>query len=391
MRHRHYAFFWCPEVISSVGHFINEVALYWLVYEITGSALALGILGLCEAGPRLILGPVAGVLVDRYDRLRLLIFVYFCSSIPTFTLVAFYFAGTLQYWHILALMLLWAIIRSINPSAAQSLIRELVPDDELMNAVSLYTVGFNIARVTGPSFGGVLILWIGAGGCFLLYSLALVVSGAGLLLIRIPQREIKSRGVSFATELREGVQYVWHAPVILSGVLAASVISVFVGTYQRFLPIFAKEVLAVGPEGLGLMMAAPGLGAILCLTILASIGETWRQETLLWVTATLTPLFLITFCLSSSFTLSVLLLILVGGAQITFRTVSRVIIQMRVPTHLLGRVISVFLMDQGMRSVGSMVIGAAASLFGATMGLSLTSVVCLAVTSVLFYRLLGRD
>jgi MFS family permease len=334
---------------------------------------------------------VAGVLVDRYDRLRLLIFVYFCSSIPTFTLVAFYFAGTLQYWHILALMLLWAIIRSINPSAAQSLIRELVPDDELMNAVSLYTVGFNIARVTGPSFGGVLILWIGAGGCFLLYSLALVVSGAGLLLIRIPQREIKSRGVSFATELREGVQYVWHAPVILSGVLAASVISVFVGTYQRFLPIFAKEVLAVGPEGLGLMMAAPGLGAILCLTILASIGETWRQETLLWVTATLTPLFLITFCLSSSFTLSVLLLILVGGAQITFRTVSRVIIQMRVPTHLLGRVISVFLMDQGMRSVGSMVIGAAASLFGATMGLSLTSVVCLAVTSVLFYRLLGRD
>jgi len=347
-------------------------------------------LGLCEATPRLILGTLAGVLVDRYDRLRLLILVHFCSAIPAFVMVVFHFMGILDFWNILALVLFSAVLRSISPSASQSLIRELVPDKELMGAVSLYTIGFNLARVTGPSLGGVLILWIGAGGCFLLYGLGLVISGLGFLFIRIPKRKVHRGEGKLLREISEGLHYVWQAPLILSSVTADYVISMFVGTYQRFLPVFAKEVLGVGPEGLGIMMAAPGAGAILSLIFLGSVGEEWRRETLLWVTATLTPVFLVVFCLSRSFSLSVVVLALVGGAHITFRTVSRVIIQMRVPANLLGRVMSVFLMDQGMRSIGSLVIGTSAALFGAALGLGLTSIVCLILTSALFHRLLGR-
>jgi hypothetical protein len=173
--------------------------------------------------------------------------------------------------------------------------------------------------------------------------------------------------------------------VILSSIVAAYTFAVFVVTYQSFLPVFAKEVLAVGPDGLGLLMAAPGVGGIACLTFLAAAGERWNRAILLWITTTVTPIFLILFCLSPIFWLSVVLLALVGAGQVSFRTISRVIIQIEAPRDLLGRV-----MDQGMRSVGSVVMGASATLLGASLGLALTAAMSLIITTMLFYRLLAR-
>jgi hypothetical protein len=178
--------------------------------------------------------------------------------------------------------------------------------------------------------------------------------------------------------------------VILASIGAAYTISIFVGSYSRFLPVFAKEVLKVGPEGLGALMAAPGIGAIFSLVFLATVGEEWKKETLLWGTATMTAAFLILFCMSSNFLLSLGLLALGGGAQVAFRTISRVVIQVEAPSYLLGRVMSVFVMDHGMRSIGSLIIGVFVTLFGTALGLGLTSVVSLILTSILFQRLLKR-
>ena len=358
-------------------------------HEITGSAIALGVLGLCEATPRLAFGLLGGVLADRYDRLRLLILIQVFSSLPVFVLVLLYFGGVLEFWHILVVEFIFGLIRSVNPTASQSLLNELVPPGQLMDAVALYTIGFNVARVLGPSIGGILILWIGAGGCFVLYGASLLLSALEMLFIRVPEREPWAGEQNLLRELQEGFRYIKGAPVILSSIGAAYVLSIFVGTYQRFLPVFAKEILNVGPEGLGFLMAAPGLGAIASLMFLSTAGERWKKETLLRVTTTVAPLFLVLFCLSRNFILSVALLVLVGGGQIAFRTISRVLIQMEVPRDLLGRVMSVFVMDQGMRSVGSLVIGIFASLFGAALGLALTSLISLSLTSALFYRLIG--
>lgn len=389
LRHKNYSLFWSCDLLASTGHFVQEVALYWIAYEITGSAMALGVLGLCDAAPRLILGALGGALVDRYDRLRLLIFIQFSSVVPAFTFILLYLSGVLQFWHILVLEIVLGAVRSINPSASQSLLHELVPENELMNAVALYTIGFNFARVIGPSLGGVSVLWIGVAGCFAVYGASLLVSGIGMLFIKLPYRDFPGGEQNLWREIREGVRYSWRAPVILSSIGAAYALSVFVSTYQRFLPVFAKEVLDVGPEGLGVLMAAPGLGAIVSLMFLATVGEKWKKEFLLCMTASVAPLFLILFCLSRNFLTSVFLLALVGAGQISFRTISRVIIQIEVPHELLGRVMSIFNLDQGMRSVGSLVIGFFATLFGAAMGLALTSVLSLTLTSGLFYRLLG--
>jgi len=377
-------------LLGSVGHFIQEVALFWITYEITGSAMAQGVLGLCSALPRLILGALSGVLVDRYDRKLLLILVNFVSAIPIVIFLAIYTFGTLAFWHLLVLEILSGSIRAINPSAAQSILAELVPREDVMNAVSLYTVGFNIARIAGPSLGGVMILWIGIGGCYATFAVTLLLAGVGMLFLRTKKEPPAKRDDNFLREFKEGFHYVWHAPVILSSIVAAYTFAVFIVTYQSFLPVFAKDVLQVGPRGLGILLAAPGLGGIASLSFLASVGERWSRAMLLWVMTTTTPIFLILFCISPIFWLSVLLLTLVGAGQVCFRTISRVIIQIEAPRTLMGRVMSVFNLDQGMRSVGSIVLGAAATLFGASLGIALTAGVSLVITTALFYRLLGK-
>jgi sugar phosphate permease len=137
-------------------------------------------------------------------------------------------------------------------------------------------------------------------------------------------------------------------------------------------------------------MAASGVGAVLSLVFLDAVGRRWRREALLWFSSKATPLLLILFCLSRSLWLSVALMGLLGAAQILFRTVSRLIIQVEAPRELIGRVISVFLMDQGLRSVGSMIMGVFATIFGAALGLSLCSVISMGFTTLTFYRLIGK-
>jgi len=389
--HKNYALFWSSDLIASVGQFVREVVLYWLAYEITGSALALGILGFCEAAPRLLFGAVGGVIVDRYDRLRLLTGIQFICCLPVVGLAILYFMGILAFWHMAVLETLWATIRSMNPTAGQSMLRDLVPESQLMSAVSLYSIGFNFARIVGPSIGGVLILWIGVGGCLVVYAVSLLISAVELLGIRLATRPSRSSGKNVLQEFFAGLRYVAATPMILASTVAAYVISIFVGTYTRFMAVFAKDVLNVGPDGLGLLMAAPGVGAVLSLIVLGALEERWSRRTLLWVSAKATPLLLLLFCLSRNLWLSVFLLGLFGGMQIIFRTVSRLIIQVEAPRELLGRVMSVFLMDQGMRSFGSIVMGAFVAAFGAALGLALTSVASMTLTSLTFWRLLGTN
>jgi len=154
--------------------------------------------------------------------------------------------------------------------------------------------------------------------------------------------------------------------------------------------MFAKDILKVGPDGLGMLMASSGVGAILSLLFLDAAGQRWRQDNLLWFSASATPFLLILFCVSRNLWVSILLMALLGSAQVLFRTVSRLIIQVEAPRELLGRVMSIFLMDQGLRSVGSMVMGAFATMFGPALGLSFSSVISMALTAVTFYKILIR-
>ncbi len=221
------------------------------------------------------------------------------------------------------------------------------------------------------------------------YGVALLISALELLPIRLAVELKEKSSSNWVNEIKEGLDFIRSSPLVLSSTLAAYALSVFVGTYQRFLPIFAKDILKTGPEGLGALTASSGVGAVLSLVFLDAVGRRWPREALLWFSSKVTPLLLILFCLSKNLWVSVLLMTLLGAAQILFRTVSRLIIQVEAPRELIGRVMSVFLMDQGMRSIGSMIMGVCATVFGAALGLSLCSVVSIGATTFTFYRLIG--
>ena len=174
-----------------------------------------------------------------------------------------------------------------------------------MNTVALYSLGFNFARIVGPSLGGVLVLWIGVGGCLVFYGVALLVSGFELLPIRLAIEPKGKVSAHWVQEIKEGLDFIRSSPLVLSSTLAAYALSMFVGTYQRFLPIFAKDILKTGPEGLGALTAASGVGAVLSLIFLDAVGRRWGRETLLWFSSKITPVLLILFCLSRTLWISV--------------------------------------------------------------------------------------
>ncbi len=200
----------------------------------------MGVLGFSEAIPRLLLGAVGGVIVDRYDRLRLLTDIQFLCLVPVVGLVILYFLGVLEFWHMVLLETLWSTIRSMNPTAGQSILRELVPEAELMSAVSLYSIGFNFARIVGPSIGGLLILWISVGGCLVFYAACLLLSALELLGIRMASYSTKSSQSDLIHEFKEGLRYISASPLILASTIAAYVISIFVGTTHVSLPFSLK-------------------------------------------------------------------------------------------------------------------------------------------------------
>ena len=351
--------------------------------------MSLGILGLCSALPRLILGALSGVYVDRYDRKLLLILVNLVSAVPIAIFLAIHAFGTLAFWHLLVLEILSGSIRAINPSAAQSILAELVPREHVMNAVSLYTVGFNIARTAGPSLGGVLILLIGIDGCYAVFGVTLILAGVGMLFIHTNKEPPIKREENFLREFKEGFNYVWHEPLILSSVIAAYTFAVFIVTYQSFLPVFAKEVFKSARRsrhtassariGRHRLLQFPRVRWRTLEPRHAAVGHDHNDPDLSHSLLRLANL--LDFGR---------LLTLVGAGQVCFRTISRVIIQIEAPRTLMGRVMSVFNLDQGMRSIGSIVFGAAATLFGASLGIALTAARTLIITSALFYRLLGK-
>lgn len=373
-------------MLGSTGQFVRDVAVSWYVYEVTASPWVLGILGFCEATPRLVLGLFAGALADRYDRVRIFTLIQFLSAIPVCLMVALYYLGVLDVWHLIILEVVVSAVKSASPSATQSVIRDLAPENQIMNAVALSSAGFNGARVVGPSLGGLLIVWLGVGGCFLLDALVLVIAGVEMLFIRHPKRKPDRGSQDFIGEIKAGLRYVGGAPTIVAILGVSYTASILIGTYQRFLPVFAKDLYQVGPEGLGLMMAAPGIGALISLLVLAGRGEEGDTRQLLWATAILSPVVMIVFCMTRNLFLGLLLLGLIGVGQVGFRTVARVVIQYNVPAELLGRVTSVFAIERGLNSVGSVVLGAFAAVFGAALGLAIAAGASLLATLVFFYR-----
>ena len=263
LRHLNYRYLWTGTVLMSAGQWVQQVTLGWLLYDLTGSSMLLGALNGLRALPFLIAGPIAGVAADRMDRKALLVQTQYVLIVTALLMGVLVASGYLQPWHLFAFTLLTGMAWAFHEPVRQSLVPGVVPKNELMSAIALNSMGFNINKVLGPALGGVLIAAFGPAGNFFVQSAAY----AGVLLMvywmQVPPTPEEARHSSAVANLKEGLAYVWSNPTVFALMLAAYVPRVFAVPYQALMPVFQKDVLGVGPEGLGLLMAAPGAGAVL--------------------------------------------------------------------------------------------------------------------------------
>jgi MFS family permease len=388
-RHRNYQLFFSGQLVSLTGTWMQAVAESWLVYRLTGSAVLLGFTAFCSQIPIFLLAPVAGTVADRLSRHRIMIATQSAAMVLPLILSALTFTGLVQPWHVYVLAGCLGVVNAFDVPARQSFVVEMVGREDLLNAIALNSSMFNGARVLGPAVAGVLVAAIGEAWCFLLNGISYIAVITGLLLMEVPQ---KSRPVSHSAlrDTVEGFRFVARTAPVRALLVLVAVVSLAGVPYSVLMPIFADSILHGGARGLGILMAASGLGAVGgALSLAGRRGVRGLGAWVGWAAASF-GLSLALFSLSRTFWLSAALLIPVGYSLMVQMAASNTLIQSMVPDGLRGRVMSVYsMMFLGMAPFGGLVAGYFAERLGAPVTVAFGGGVCALAAIVFKARLPG--
>lgn len=371
-RHGRYRLYLFSTVVSQVGTWMQYVAEGVLIYRLTHAPLALGLLGFLPLVPLAPLTLVAGALADRVDRRRLLIAVQMVAVFPPLILAVLVWTSAVQVWHVIAIEVALQALSAFDLPARQALVVDTVEPGDLDAGVALSASVFNLARVLGPALGGVLAAGPGGAGiCFALNGASFLASGLALWRLHLPRRERHARRQPLGANLAGGVGYLLRDPLLPAAVLLVLAVSLFVMPFQRFLPVFALELLGIGEVGVGTINAAAGLGAVLGAVTLARIVNTWRgrRGRLALGLGLVLPLAAAGFALSRDVWLSFLLVLFVGAGVVAVRSLAFTLVQVYVHDELRGRVLSIMLLiSVGAVRVGELGTGVLADYAGGVSG-----------------------
>jgi len=376
--YRDYRIFWAGSVISRFGDGMQEVAEDWLVFVMTGSPFLLGLVAFCKAPSRMLLAPIFGAVIDRVDRKKLMLALYCFQIVLTVVYGLLITTQAILFWHIIVLTVLDSLVAPLIRVTRQTVIPDLVPKESLLSAISLNGVGNNIAQVVGPFFGGILILWLGVDGVFYLNAVSFCAIIASFFVIRIPEKQAGSGKLDpfvIIGDVREGLHFIKNHAVILDVMVRQFISFFFALSFTRLFPVYAKDILNIGPTGLGLLRGSLAGGSVIGGLGLLSFGEIKNKPRLLTIAALATALFVALFAYSSWLPFSLVCLIAIGIASMIFRVSGLTLIQMNVPDEFRGRVMGLYHLEAGFRSIGALLYGAAASLVGTPMTVLLGGVV----------------
>jgi MFS family permease len=383
LRYRDFRLFTIGYFPAETGEYIHFVVQNWLAWELTHSAFYLGLLGFFEFAPRFIFGPIGGVIADRMDRLRLLILSRGANLIQSLVFAFLVFSGLLEFCHIVVLVISMAIVSSFSTAAQQVLVVSLVPQDGVVSALALHSATHNLTKVIGPSIGGVLLTLIGPGPCLLIQALTIGCMLITLIKLHAPASSLTAVKRQWLEDIIEGISYLRQNRRVFATILTTYSNGFFGISYAQFLPYFAQEVLHVGPSGYGLLVSAPGAGAVLISFFLSTHTRLRGMRRLLTGASLIYAAAIFLFALSPFLVLSLLLLAVVGSMQMTYRVLARAIIQEECPSHLLGRAMSLFFLDRGFGSLGAIGIGSIAALVPVPAAVAASAVACGLVSWVL--------
>jgi MFS family permease len=363
-RHRDYFIFWVGLFLGHNANLIQSTAQGWLILELTDSPFYLGLQGLCLGTTRFLFSPIGGAVVDRTDRKWLFIVTQSAFLLTGLFLTVMNYLGTIHVWHILAVSILHGFFLAFEQPIRQSMLPDLVPPADLVNAVSLYQLVFQGSVLFGPAIGGALIPIIGVTGCFLFDAVGNFIILVSIFMIHFPKRKTPEEKKPLWKDVRDGLAIAWNDPVFFSLFSLLAVMSLCAKPYTQFMPVFARDILKVGAPGLGLLLMAPGGGAIVGGLLFASLTRFPKAHRFILVLAAGFGLSIVLFAASPSFRLSLVLLFAAGGFQTCLHALITTLLQIHAG-ELRGRMMALFgMINRGLGPMGAFPIGAVAVYMG---------------------------
>ena len=372
---RNFRLFFYGQGISLIGTWMQRVAMSWLVYRLTDSAFLLGVVGFASHVPIFLISPLAGVLIDRFSRRRILILSQTLAMLQAFLLAFLVFSGGVQVWHIIALSLILGLSSAFDIPGRQSFYSQMVEKKEdLQNAIALNSTLFHVARFVGPSLAGLVIAVFGEGVCFLLNALSYIAMIASLFMMRLkkPQRPLDD-GKNIFEEFKDGFNYVFNSSPIKKILLMIAFVSLLGSPYMTLLPIFAKDILGGGPVTLGLLTSFTSIGALFAAVFIASRKKIKGTENRMIGSGLIFACGLVFFSFSKILGLSLALISFVGAGMMGHNVSANSLIQSLTPDDKRGRVMSLYAFShQGVMPFGELMAGFAAGILGggATLAIS---------------------
>lgn len=369
LQYRNFKLIWSGLIVSNMGTWMQNVANGWLVLQLTNSPLWLGILGLSFAIPMIILPPLAGAVVDRVHRIRLLFFTQTMQMLTAFVLAALTWTGRVQVWHILLASFVGAALLAFDNPARQALIPDLVQPRDLLNALSLNSATYTGAALIGPALAGVLLAPLGAGTLFFVNSVSFLAVIFALASMRDVRTHSGGQHSTLGDTFWKGINYAAQNKLVLALLALSSVGAIFGRSYQNLLPAFSRDIWHAGSEGYGLLLAAAGGGALIGAFGLASFKRVPYQGAVMLISGLAFCLSLIVFSISPSFILGMVMLVIAGVTSAVFTTIISTFIQFSVPNEMRGRVMSLYTVTLiGLPSLGALGSGALAEWLGGVEG-----------------------
>jgi MFS family permease len=391
LRHRDFRLLWAGQIVSVIGSQMQSAAINWHIYLLTGSPLALGMVGACRAIPIIICSLAGGVVADVVDRRRLMMVTQSVMLLCSATLALITFHGLTKIWPILLLTAIASAAWAFDTPARQSLLPMLVPRNDFQNAVSLSMLMFQIGMVTGPPLAGFVLASHGPAFVYALNAASFLAMLTGIALMHTSGKPEKETDENAAPRISwqalvEGLQFVWRTPIIVQ-TMTLDFVATFFASANQLLPIYAKDILAVGARGYGFLAAAPAAGAIIAGLVMARMGAFKKQGLTVIVSVAFYGVATIAFGVSKVFWLSLLMLAATGAADTVSTILRQTIRQLVTPNYLRGRMTSVnMIFFMGGPQLGEVEAGTVAALIGAPLSVVTGGAACMLAALFTFVK-----
>ncbi len=388
LKHRNFRLFFAGQLISLTGTWMQNTAQGWLVYQLTGSKVLLGVVAAVGSTPMMLFSIWGGSVADRLPKRQIVLWTQTTMMLAAFVFAALVASKTIQTWHILILAGVGGLAMAFDMPARQAFMMEMTSRDDLMNAVSLNSSIVNGARVIGPSVAGLLMAHVGMAMCFFLNGVSFIAVIAGLLMMRLPKFVPAAHSSSAWAHALEGLAYVWSHWRMKTMLILFAIVGIFGWSYAVMMPAFAREVLNVEERGYGILLSANGVGALLGALTVATIGHRANRRWLvlggLWVFSAM----LLILAVVSNYYLALLCLGIAGWGMLLFFSTINTLLQTTSSDAMRGRVMGIWALVFGaMVPLGGLEAGVFSTYLGLRWAIAVGAMVCALAALVVWWIL----